>query len=237
MTPQRTDTSKKAMQELWSTICGIVANGYGFNRAHSTSYAVLSFQTAYMKHYFPKEFCAAYLTQNIGNKENTNEAINKVKSLGIKLLAPDINLSSDKYIPREDGIMLPLNSVKGVGGSVLFEINRLKPINGLQDFLDRRIKKFIKKTSIEALIKAGVFDGEPLSRYEMLCSFDPNKNYKEEKDFVYEKEAFGFYINETPFDNRGVKPWSDYADGSEVTTVLEIVEINTRYDCFLLGTL
>lgn len=222
--------SKKVMQELWSTICGIVANGYGFNRAHSTSYAVLSFQTAYMKYYFPKEFYAAYLTQNIGNKENTNEAINKVKSLGIKLLAPDINLSSDKYIPREDGIMLPLNSIKGVGGSVLFEINRLKPIGGLQDFLDRRIKKFIKKTSIEALIKAGVFDGEPLSRYEMLCSFDPNKSYKEEKNFVYEKEAFGFYINETPFDNRGVKPWSDYADGSEVTTVLEIVEINTRYD-------
>lgn len=73
-------------------------------------------------------------------------------------MTPDINLSTDRYIPTEEGIMFPLNSVKGVGGSVLYEINRLRPIADFQDFLDRRIKKFVKRTSIEALIKAGAFD-------------------------------------------------------------------------------
>ena len=228
-TAQRGYTPEE-MKELWNTICNIVAGGYGFNRAHSTSYAVLSFQTAYMKYYHPKEFYAAYLTQNIGNTEKTNEAINKVKSLGIRLLTPDINISTDKYIPKENGIMLPLNSIKGIGGSALYEINRLRPIKDFQDFLDRRIKKFVKKTSIEALVKAGAFDFAGSSKFELLNSFNPDAYTKEEKEYVYEKSAFGFYINETPFTQFPTKSLSEYNDGQNVMTVAEVTEINERYD-------
>lgn len=229
------DTAKRGytpeeMKDLWDEICEIVAGGYGFNRAHSTSYAMLSFQTAYMKYYYPKEFYAALLTQNNDNTEKTVEIINAVKNKGIKLLLPDINKSENKYVPMEDGIMLPLNSIKGVGGSVLYEINRLKPIESFQDFLDRRIKKFIKRTSIEALIKAGAFDFCEKTRFEMLSEFNPDTYIKEETRHIYEKQAFGFYINENPFEKYSLKPWSSYSDGDNVITVVEITEITIRYD-------
>lgn len=218
------------MEKLWETISGIVAGGYGFNRAHSTSYAMLSFQTAYMKYYHPKEFYSAYLTQNIGNKEETNNAINEIKKLGIKLLPPDINEEGDKYIPKEEGILMPISSIKGVGGSALYEINRLRPIKNLQDFLDRRIKKFVKRTVIEALIKAGVFDEEGKTRYMLLKEFNPDGDYKNCKNYQYEKEAFAFYLDKTPFDKLNLKPFSEYRNGEMVVTAVEITDINVRYD-------
>lgn len=221
--------SKEEMMELWDEICGIVNQGYSFNKSHATSYAVLSFRTAYMKYHYPEAFYSAYLTQNNGKNDKMNEAINKVKSLGIKLLSPDINISTDKFIPTEEGIMLPINSIKGVGGSVITEINRLKPIKDFDDFLERRIKKFVKKTAIEQLIKAGAFDFTNKSREELLEQFTGEK-MQTTPYYQYEKSAFGFYINDSPFSKYSIKDIDEYADGQQCMTICELVEITPRYD-------
>ena len=78
-------------EDIWNEICNVVSGGYGFNRAHSTSYAMLTYQTAYMKYYFPKEFYAAYMTQNTEDATLISEAINLVKEKGIKIIPPNIN--------------------------------------------------------------------------------------------------------------------------------------------------
>lgn len=216
------------MEDLWNTICGIVSGGYGFNRAHSTSYAMLTYQTAYMKYYFPKEFYAAYMTQNVGDTTKISEAINLLKDKGIKIIPPDINGSTDKFVANQEGITMPLTCIKSVGGSVVYEINRLKPIEGIEDFMSRRIKKFVKSNAIENLIKAGCFDFEGKSRTSLLQEY--TKCTEEAPNHVFEKEVFDYYISESPFDNFDVRRFDTYKENDQVITVVMPTEINVRYD-------
>lgn len=232
--------SIEELSSVWESICDVVSGGYGFNRSHSASYAKLSFQTAYMKYYYPKEFYAAYLTQNMDDETKMIEVINILKSLDIKMLPPDINNSTDVFIPLEEGIMFPLTVIKGVGGSAWYEINRLKPIKDFDDFLERRVKKFVKKTVIEALVKAGAFDYTGKERTELLKAFNPDAQAAE--NYIYEKEALGFYLSESPFDKFKLTPYSDFKDGDYVKTIVEITSVDTRYDkngnemAFAVGT-
>ena len=201
---------------------------YNVNRAHSTSYAMLTYQTAYMKYYFPKEFYAAYMTQNTEDATLISEAVNLVKEKGIKIIPPNINTSTDKFIATDEGIMMPLTSIKSVGGSVVYEINRLKPIKNLEDFLERRVKKFVKSNAIENLIKAGCFDEEGKTRNQLLHEY--TKCEDSQPNHVYEKEVFGFYISSSPFDNYDLKEFKEYGEGDYVITVVMPTKVNVRYD-------
>lgn len=214
------------MEDLWNTICGIVSGGYGFNRAHSTSYAMLTYQTAYMKHYYPKEFYAAYMTRNVGDSVKLYEAIKEARKKGIKIYPPDINESSNKFIPINDGIMMSLTSIKGIGESVVNEVERLKPIKNMQDLLDRRTKRFIKKNNLVNLIKAGCFKEAP--RNELLKEYC--NLYLNVPDYVHDREVFEFYISDSPFESYNLRPFSDYNEGNNVTTVLLPIDIAIRND-------
>ena len=213
---------------VWENICDVVSGGYGFNRSHSASYAKLSFETAWVKYYYPSIFYSAYLTQNQDDVNVITEVLNLLRKEEIKLLPPDINKSTDKFIPTDDGIMFPLTAIQGVGGSAWTEINRLKPIKDFNDFLDRRIKKFVKKTTVESLIKAGAFDFTNQRRYELLKQFG-----SEEVDlpyYAYERSALGFYLSESPFDNYTLTPFAGFNDGDYLKTILEITSLTTKYD-------
>jgi DNA polymerase-3 subunit alpha len=214
------------MEDLWETISNIVASGYGFNRAHSTSYAVLTFQTAYMKHYYPKEFYAAYMTRNVGDSTKLYEAIKDAKNRDIKIFEPTINESTNKFIPYKDGIMMSLTSIKGIGDSVVREVERLRPIESVQDLIDRRTKKIIKKNNLINLIKAGCF--QEASRNELLkeyCGIDVNV-----PDYVHDRDVFEFYISDSPFESYNLRPFSSYNEGNIVTTVLLPIEMAIRTD-------
>ena len=206
----------------------MVSGGYGFNRSHSASYAKLSFQTAYMKLYHPKEFYSAYMTQNMDDETKIMEAINLLKKLNIPVLPPDVNLSTDEFVPTEEGIMFPLTAIQGVGGSAWYEVNRLKPIKDFDDFLERRVKKFVKKTVIEALVKAGAFDFTGKSRFELLKQF--NEDSIERPNYMYEKESLRFYLSDSPFDKYSIKPYAEYPSGTNVSTIVEITDVTPRYD-------
>ena len=214
------------MEDLWNKICEVVSGGYGFNRAHSTSYAVLSFQTAYMKHYYPKEFYAAYLTRNVGDSVKVHEAIKEAKNRGLKIIPPDINESTDKFVPTDEGIMMSLTSIKGIGESVVKEVERLKPIESASDLNERRTKRFIKKNNLVNLIKAGCF--KEASRNELLkevCDIDENV-----PDYIHDRDVFDFYISESPFSKFETKPFQDYDNGEYVITVLMPIDIAVRKD-------
>lgn len=212
-------------EELWNTICEIVTGGYGFNRAHSTSYAMLSYQTAYMKYFHPVEFYAAYMTQNIDDSTKINEAIAECKSKGIKLTKPDINQSKEEFIPMGEEIQMPLSCIKGISNSVISEIQRLRPIKDIDDLLERRIRSKIRKNNIESLIKAGCFEGNRNELLQKYLGLESNK-----KDYEHEKDVFGFYIEKTPFDDLNIKSILNKRNGDSVMTVAAIDKINVRYD-------
>lgn len=100
-----------------------------------------------------------------------------------------------------------------------------------EDFMNRRVKKFVRSTTIVALIKSGAFDFEGKSRYKLLCSYDDS--YKEEKEmpeYKYDYDAFGFYISKTPFDGYHLKSFADCKDQYEFMSIMQIDEIKVRQD-------
>ena len=214
--------------EVWKEICDVVKSGYGFNRSHSTSYAMLSFQTAYLKHYHPREFYAAYMSQKIDDTDALQEVLNLLRDKSIKVYKPDINKSTDKFAPFNDGILFPLTAIKGVGDSVIKELERLKPITSLDDLIERRTPKFIKKTTIEALIKSGTFCNDGESIHDVLLKVDETLPHN--PDYVYEKESLGFYISSSPFDGFDTPSFDSIKDGQEYSNIVEVTNVSIKFD-------
>jgi len=216
------------IEEVWQTICEVVSSGYGFNRSHSTSYAMLSFQTAYLKAYHPKEFYAAYLTAKSEDKAEIVKIQGLLRQLQIPLLPPDINGSSDTFIPTEEGIRYRLDAVNGVGGSALYDINKLKPITSLEDLKKRRTPKFIRSSTLVNLVKAGCFDFECPDRYALLKRLD--ESIPQASHAIYEKDSLGLYLSESPFDKYRITDHNVCQEGSQILTVGELIKVSPKFD-------
>ncbi|BCD59979.1 MULTISPECIES: DNA polymerase III subunit alpha [unclassified Nitratiruptor] len=153
--------------------------GYGFNKSHSAAYAMITFQTAYLKAYYPQEFMAALLTSEQDNTDKIVKYVDEVKRLGIKLLPPDVNLSSLEFnattIEGEDVILFGLGAIKGVGKSAVLSILEARsegPFKDLNDFLQRIDPNKVNKKVLEALIKSGAMDSFGYSRRTMLLGIE-----------------------------------------------------------------
>ncbi len=153
--------------------------GYGFNKSHSAAYAMITFQTAYLKTHYPQEFMAALLTSEQDNTDKIVKYVDEVKRLGIKLLPPDINMSSLEFsatkIEGEDVILFGLGAIKGVGKSAvesILEARGDKPFGSLDDFLQRIDPNKVNKKVIESLIKAGALDTFGYSRKTLLFGIE-----------------------------------------------------------------
>ena len=145
---------------------------YGFNKSHSVAYAMLAYQMMYLKINYPKEFYASLLTINI-NTTKTKEYIDEAKTLGLKILKPDINKSTDAYTFEEDGIRMPLTIIKNIGPVAIKEITEERKKSEFTDFTDfvsRIYNKGINTKTIENLIYAGVFDEMGETRNTLLAS-------------------------------------------------------------------
>lgn len=214
--------------QIWNSIEEVVAGGYGFNRAHSTSYAKLSYQTAYLKYYYPAAFYTACLTANQGEAEILNKIRELVEKAGINLVTPDINIGSNNFTIHDNEIMFALTAINGVGEAAYKSIINMRPIKSFDDFMKRRVPKDVKSNTVIALIKAGAFDFDTTDRNQLMFEMTGEK-YKI-PNYVYEKECFGFYITKAPYDKYDVKPLDDYTDGQFVTTVAEITQVSERND-------
>jgi DNA polymerase-3 subunit alpha len=157
--------------------------GYGFNKSHSTAYAILAYKTAYLKANFPLEFMSSILSNEMSNSERLINFLDECKRMKIKILGPDINLSSKKFTPvkkikenKNKLISFGLEAIKGIGESVVSEIlcKRRKEGNykGLIDFMQRVNLRIVNKRSIEILIKSGSFDFEGYDRSCLLNSLE-----------------------------------------------------------------
>ena len=135
---------------------------YAFNKSHAACYAVVAYQTAYLKYYHPVEFMAALMTSVIDNSTKVANYIMVCKSMGIKILPPDINKGIRGFSVDNGAIRYSLNAIKNVGGPVIDGIVEERSLRGeftnLQDFITRTTEKYVNKKAMENFIKAGAFD-------------------------------------------------------------------------------
>ncbi|HBA36903.1 TPA: DNA polymerase III subunit alpha [Candidatus Falkowbacteria bacterium] len=178
--------------------------GYGFNRSHAACYALIGYQTAYLKAHWPVEFMAALLTSDQGDTDRTAIEIEECRNMGLKIMAPDINESFATFTVVTGGtkenravggnekvntIRFGLKAIKNVGEHIVEEIIREKkqagPYRDIVDLLERVTDKDLNKKSLESLIKSGALDsfgerGELLGNMERLLNF--NKELAKLKD-------------------------------------------------------
>tara|TARA_Y100000996_G_scaffold118249_1_gene88153 strand:- start:1869 stop:5321 length:3453 start_codon:yes stop_codon:yes gene_type:complete len=150
--------------------------GYGFNKSHSAAYAMLSYQTAYLKTYFPQHFMAAVLSTELGNTDKISTLINECKEMKIKVLTPDIKTSNKHFnVNANLHIKYGLGAIKGVADSFIDHVIEVRKNHSFKDLFDLTKKVNIRlggKKSIEALTKAGAFDELAPSRSIALACME-----------------------------------------------------------------
>ncbi len=146
--------------EIYELICHFA--GYGFNKSHSTAYALISYQTAYLKAHYSVEFMAALLSSEMGNTDRLAEHVDDCRRMGIEVLGPDVNRSDVEFTVQDGKIAYGLAAIKGVGRPAAEAIVAARaergPFADLADFCCRVDLKQVNRSTIEALIKAGAFD-------------------------------------------------------------------------------
>lgn len=191
--------------------------GYGFNRAHAASYAMISYITAYLKTHYTAEYMAALLTSVAGNKDKLFLYLNDCKKLGIKVLPPSINYSGiDFEVIDKDQILFGLASVNGIGISIAESIikgrDNNKPYISIYDFYKRCDPSVLKKSTLEHLANSGALD-------ELIETDDDNDiNRSIELSILEkEKEELGIYVTKHPLEGT----W----DVMKASIDIEIIEV------------
>lgn len=149
---------------------------YAFNKSHAAPYALLAYQTAYLKCHFPVEFMAAMLTGVLDNTDKVIEYISECRNMGIEVLPPDINTSSHGFSVDGDKIRFGLLAIKSVGYNLIASILAEREKNGgfvsFLDFCERTHATVLNKRALEALIKCGAFDSFHVTRRSMVLGMD-----------------------------------------------------------------
>ena len=148
---------------------------YAFNRSHAAAYAFITYQTAYLKYYYPKEYMAALLTSVMSNTGKVSEYILSGKEMGIAILPPDVNEGEGNFTAASGGIRYGMSAIKGLGENVTDAIVRDReergPYKSLTDLIER-LAGSINKKGLEALIKSGALDGLSGSRREKMAVYE-----------------------------------------------------------------
>ena len=148
---------------------------YAFNKSHAACYAVVSYQTAYLKYYYPVEFMAALLTSVIDNSTKVSEYIMTCKSMGIEILPPDINEGEAGFSVSGNAIRYALTAIKNIGRPVIDAIVKEREEHGsyvsLKDFMERTSEYDVNKRALEHFIKAGAFDSFGATRKQLMSVY------------------------------------------------------------------
>ncbi|MDL1971190.1 MAG: DNA polymerase III subunit alpha [Candidatus Desulfofervidaceae bacterium] len=146
--------------------------GYGFNKSHSTAYALIAYRTAYLKAHYPLEFMAALLTCEMGSMDEVVKYVIACRDKGIEILPPDINRSELDFVVEDGKIRFSLAAVKNVGTAAvpyILKARQQKPFISLQDFCERVDLQKVNKRVMESLIKAGAFDCFGVKRAQLMA--------------------------------------------------------------------
>ena len=165
--------SEQAANEIYDSMVDFAK--YAFNKSHAAAYAVVAYQTAYFKYYYPVEFMAALMTSVIDNARKVSEYIYTCRQMGIKVLPPDINEGEGTFSPSAEGIRYGMYAIKSIGRPVINQILEERRANGkyttLQSFLERVSGREVNKRAVENLIKAGACDCLDGNRQQMMQVF------------------------------------------------------------------
>lgn len=167
--------SKEFVEKLFNKIKEF--GGYGFNKSHSVAYALVSYQMAYLKANYPKEFMF-YLLENNKDISKCEKILSSLKNSGYKLLKPNINYSIDKYAEKNSYILLPLNIIRGLNDDIISKIIRVRE-NGFNDIFDFFVKtnSFLNNETYLILIKSGALDIFKINKQTMIKNIDVILNY------------------------------------------------------------
>jgi len=170
----RNNTSKDRAGDLFDLMEKFA--GYGFNKSHAAAYALVAYQTAYLKAHYPAAFMAATLSSDMDNTDKVHAFYLDTLAQGVKILPPDINLSESRFAPvGEKTIAYGLCAIKGTGEAAINNIAKAreeKPFRDLFDFCRRVDKRVVNRRAIEALIRGGAFDSISDHRHQLLASVD-----------------------------------------------------------------
>ncbi len=210
--------------------------GYGFNKSHSVAYAMLSYQTAYLKTYYPTEFFSAALSSDM---DNTNKIINLLTASGqmnIKVNLPDINKSTYKFSPIENGIInYGLGAIKGLGESAALHIEEIRKRSGayksLEDFCSKVNLTTVNSGTIESLVSSGCFDSiSNKTRSEHLK--DLNKYISQgHKKQIDKASGQNELFNDSTFSISNTKPFS--SDKKYKPSINELVKERKVLGCYM----
>ncbi len=163
---------------------------YGFNKSHAAAYAIISYQTAFLKTYYPKEFIAASMTMDISNQNKLGEFYEELKRLNINIVRPDINRCYADFKADDKNFYYALGGIKAVGYDAISNIVKERINNGefksIENFLNRVKPKDINKLQLEGLVKAGAFDSINNNRQALFNSI-PNFILKSKS--IFENKA------------------------------------------------
>jgi len=173
--------------------------GYGFNKSHSVAYALLAYQTAWLKTHFPAEFMSSVMSSDLDNTDKVVNLIDECRSMGIKVLSPNTNSSNYNFTVPEDNIILyGLGALKGVGQAAVEDIVNERVENGeyqdLDDFCLRLGSQKVNRRCIEALIRAGAMDCFGYSRASLFQHLDKSLRFAEQRqrdDDTGQNDMFG----------------------------------------------
>ena len=166
--------SEQAAQSIYDEIVDFA--NYAFNKAHAVCYAVVSYQTAYLKCHYPRQYMAALMTSVLDSAEKISGYIAECKEIGIATLPPDINHSDDHFIVEGDCIRFGLGAVKNVGHGLIQTMvgkrNEGGPFKTLEEFLERMGEGELNKRAVENFIKCGALDCFGYHRSELLSVYE-----------------------------------------------------------------
>ena len=172
---------------------------YAFNKSHAAAYAVVSYQTAYLKYYYPAEFMAALMTSVMDNLTKLSEYIVTCRQMGIAILPPDINSGESGFSVDGEGIRYGLSAIKSIGKSVVEMIVKERENNGkfrsLEDFVERMSSKEVNKRTMENFIRSGALDCLPGNRRQKVLiapEIIDNKNREKKNSMAGQMSLFDF---------------------------------------------
>jgi DNA polymerase-3 subunit alpha len=162
---------RKLANEIFDTMEKFA--GYGFNKSHAAAYAVIAYQTGFLKANHPVEFLAASMSLDLGNTDKLAAFFQEAKRLKIKVALPDVNISNADFDVRQQEIYYALGAIKGVGKPAMLGVERSRALGafgGLHDFSERMDPKLVNKRCFEALARAGAFQGLEPNRAQALAA-------------------------------------------------------------------
>ena len=176
---------------------------YAFNKSHAAAYAVVAYQTAWLRCHYPMEFMAALLTSVITNPKKITEYINTCRSMGIRILQPDINEGESGFSVSGDAIRYGLSAIKSLGKNVIDAMIEEREAHGkyknLKDFMERLTSKEINKRTIENLIKAGALDSLGATRRQLMMVYAyvlDEVNREKKENITGQMSLFDFFSEE-----------------------------------------